>query len=121
VLVSARQRSSERSTAAEPTLRVVLKESERDHVGKRTQNWRRGVRIVYSMANTRDVNLSELRIHSTHLDDAISAILHTILFVRAPNIGALRRLKSSRLTLVACPCLTRYLPLSQPPLLTPVL
>ena len=34
----------------------------------------------------RQIVLSELKIHSLYLEDALAAILHTILFVRAPSI-----------------------------------
>jgi hypothetical protein len=39
-----------------------------------------------AMASPREVVINEIRIHSQYLDDALSAILHTVLFVRAPNV-----------------------------------
>jgi hypothetical protein len=39
-----------------------------------------------AMARPREVLLDEVRIHSQYLDDALAAILHTILFVRAPSV-----------------------------------
>jgi hypothetical protein len=38
------------------------------------------------MTTPREVTINEIRIHSQYLDDALAAILHTILFVRAPNV-----------------------------------
>lgn len=37
------------------------------------------------MANIKEHYLSEIKLHSVFLDDALLAILHTIMFVRAPN------------------------------------
>lgn len=39
------------------------------------------------MANIKEINLIPVSIHECFLEDCISAILHTILFVRASNIG----------------------------------
>ena len=38
------------------------------------------------MSKIQEVPLNEIRIHSHFLHDALSAVLHTVLFVRAPNI-----------------------------------
>lgn len=37
------------------------------------------------MANSKNITLDEIRINSNFLDDALSAILQTILFVRSSN------------------------------------
>jgi hypothetical protein len=38
------------------------------------------------MANIKEIIVPKISLHYSFLDDALSAILHTILFVRAPNI-----------------------------------
>lgn len=38
------------------------------------------------MSKCHEIPLNEIRIHSHYLNDTLSAILQTILFVRAPNI-----------------------------------
>jgi hypothetical protein len=37
------------------------------------------------MANIKEHHLNELRLHLLYLDDALQAILNTVMFVRAPN------------------------------------
>lgn len=39
------------------------------------------------MTSVKEINLKELQIHSYFLDDALSAVVNTILFVRAPKIA----------------------------------
>ena len=38
------------------------------------------------MAATKEITLNDIKINSLYLEDSLSAILHTILFVRAPSV-----------------------------------
>jgi hypothetical protein len=36
--------------------------------------------------NIKEITLDEIELHSAFVEEGISALLHTILFVRAPNV-----------------------------------
>lgn len=39
------------------------------------------------MPKTREIMLNEIHIHAQYIDEALAAILHTILFLRAPSVN----------------------------------
>lgn len=53
---------------------------------------------MIQMANVKEITIPNISIHFSYLEDALSAVLHTILFVRAPNIG-MPRVSGSNLSL----------------------